>query len=148
MAKITKHFIEPTFDRVLIRQFDAVKEINGVLVPDGASDKPKEGVVVAVGPLVWTQARVAARLRADNLTIRGDSELVDKALADRAKDELMAYPEQTVELGDHVLFGAYAGAEITVDEGTKYAEKFMLMNQKEINGIVRAKEVEVKESNE
>ena len=42
--------IKPLGNRVLIKRSKAVATKGGILLPDSAQEKPKEGVVVAVGP--------------------------------------------------------------------------------------------------
>ncbi len=42
--------IKPLGNRVLIQRAKAVSTKGGILLPDSAQEKPKEGTVVAVGP--------------------------------------------------------------------------------------------------
>lgn len=42
--------IKPLGNRVLIKRSKAPTTKGGILLPDSAQEKPKEGVVVAVGP--------------------------------------------------------------------------------------------------
>lgn len=42
--------IKPLGNRVLIRRSKAQTTKGGILLPDSAQEKPKEGVVVAIGP--------------------------------------------------------------------------------------------------
>lgn len=42
--------IKPLGNRVLIQRSKAQTSKGGILLPDSAQEKPKEGVVVAVGP--------------------------------------------------------------------------------------------------
>ena len=42
--------IKPLGNRVLIKRSKAQTTKGGILLPDSAQEKPKEGVVVAVGP--------------------------------------------------------------------------------------------------
>lgn len=42
--------IKPMTNRVLIKRFKAQASKGGILLPDSAQEKPKEGEVVAVGP--------------------------------------------------------------------------------------------------
>jgi chaperonin GroES len=44
------HKIKPLGNRVLIQRSKAVSTKGGILLPDSAQEKPKEGVVIAVGP--------------------------------------------------------------------------------------------------
>ncbi len=50
MATKTKLNIRPLGDRVLVQRLEAEeKTAGGILLPESAKEKPKEGVVVAVG---------------------------------------------------------------------------------------------------
>lgn len=42
--------IKPLGNRVLIQRSKAATTKGGILLPDSAQEKPKEGVIVAVGP--------------------------------------------------------------------------------------------------
>ena len=42
--------VKPLGDRVLIKRSKVTTSKGGILLPDSAQDKPKEGVIVAVGP--------------------------------------------------------------------------------------------------
>lgn len=44
------HKIKPLGNRVLVKRFKAQTSKGGILLPDSAQEKPKEGEVVAVGP--------------------------------------------------------------------------------------------------
>ncbi len=46
----SKNNIKPLGNRVLIQRSKAQTSKGGILLPDTAQEKPKEGVVVAVGP--------------------------------------------------------------------------------------------------
>lgn len=112
------HVVRPTFQNILIRRIEAVKEINGILVPDQAQEKPSEGIIVAMGPDVVTASD----------------------LAEFRKHQPGAR-SQTFELGDHVVFGRYAGKKVCLDEGTKFEQVFDLVNQNEIDGVLTEVEV-------
>ena len=50
MATKTKVNIRPLGDRVLVERVEAEeKTAGGIILPDAAKEKPKEGVIVAVG---------------------------------------------------------------------------------------------------
>lgn len=42
--------VKPLSNRVLIQRSKAQTKKGGILLPDSAQEKPKEGVVIAVGP--------------------------------------------------------------------------------------------------
>ena len=42
--------IKPLSDRVLVKRSEAKASKGGIILPDSAQEKPKEGQVVAVGP--------------------------------------------------------------------------------------------------
>lgn len=49
----------PTFDNVLVRRDQADERTKGgIIMPDTAKEKPKKGLVVAVGPGRWTKEGV------------------------------------------------------------------------------------------
>lgn len=47
---MTKTKIKPLGNRVLIKRSEAKTTKGGILLPDSAQEKPKEGTVIAVGP--------------------------------------------------------------------------------------------------
>jgi len=47
---MTKTKIKPLGNRVLIKRSQAETSKGGILLPDSAQEKPKEGTVIAVGP--------------------------------------------------------------------------------------------------
>lgn len=42
--------IKPLLDRVLVQRSKVQKSKGGILLPDSAQEKPKEGLVIAAGP--------------------------------------------------------------------------------------------------
>ena len=42
--------IKPLGNRVLVKRSKAQKSVGGILLPDAAQEKPKEGEIVAAGP--------------------------------------------------------------------------------------------------
>lgn len=42
--------IKPLGDRVLVSRSKAITSKGGILLPDSAQEKPKEGTIIAVGP--------------------------------------------------------------------------------------------------
>lgn len=50
MATATQTAIRPLGNRVLVKRAQAKTTKGGILLPDSAQEKPKEGVVMAVGP--------------------------------------------------------------------------------------------------
>lgn len=106
---LTKQLVQPCQDRVLVSRIAAVTEIKGIIVPDQNQEKPNEGIIVAIGPCTLTSALEDRRTAEDPILTHG------------------LYPEQTFDLGDHILFGKYAGTEITVDE-----QVFVLLKPDEV----------------
>lgn len=47
---MTKPSIKPLGNRILIKRTEAPKMKGGILLPESAQEKPKEGEVIAVGP--------------------------------------------------------------------------------------------------
>ena len=88
--------IRPLGDRVLIKRLEAeAKTAGGIVLPDTAKEKPKQGEVIAIG--------------------------TGKVLDSGEKAEFQ------VKEGDVVLFGSFAGTEVTVD-----GEEFLLMSENDI----------------
>lgn len=91
--------IKPLGNRVLVKRSKAQTSKGGILLPDTAQEKPKEGVVVAVGP--------------GKINDQGQKESLH------------------VQVGQHILFGSYAGTEVKSDE-----EDYLIMAEDEILGIL------------
>ena len=106
-AASVRHFIRPTFERVLIKRKEALTEINGIMVPDQSQERPAEGWIVALGPGVWY-----------------------------APNETAPNGRQIFALGELVIFNKYAGKDVVVDENTPNEARFVLLQQDEIEGVV------------
>ena len=92
--------VRPLGDKVLIKRLEAEeKTAGGIVLPDTAKEKPKQGKVIAVGD--------------------------GRQLESGKKIALQ------VKAGDTVLFGSYAGTEVTVD-----GEEYLLMSEEDILAIV------------
>ena len=92
--------IRPLFDRVLVKRVEsATKSSGGLFLPESATEKPSEGIVVAVG----------------TGRIGDDGEL--RAL--------------TVQEGDRIAFGKYAGTEIKVN-----GEEFLILDESDVLAVV------------
>ncbi len=92
--------IKPLGDRVLVKRLEAEeKTAGGIMLPDTAKEKPKQGKVIALG----------------------DGKRLDSG---------ETAPFQ-VEEGDTVLFGSFAGTEVTVD-----GEQYVLMSEDDILAII------------
>jgi chaperonin GroES len=50
MATHTAQKIRPLGNRVLVKRFQAKTSKGGIILPDSAQEKPREGEVLAVGP--------------------------------------------------------------------------------------------------
>jgi chaperonin GroES len=93
--------IRPLGDRVLIKRLEAESmTAGGIVLPDTAKEKPKQGKVISLGT-----GRVL-----------DSGETVDFQ----------------VKKGETVLFGSFAGTEVTVD-----GEEYLLMSEDDILAIVR-----------
>jgi chaperonin GroES len=92
--------IKPLGDKVLIKRLEAEeKTAGGIVLPDTAKEKPKQGKVVAVGD-------------------------------GRQLESGKKAPFQ-VSVGDVVLFGSFAGTEVTVE-----GEEYLLMSEEDILAIL------------
>ncbi|MHC4605697.1 MAG: co-chaperone GroES [Planctomycetota bacterium] len=95
--------LKPLRDRVLVERREAEeKTAGGIVLPDTAKDKPKEGKVVAVGT-----GRVL-----DNGEVRA----------------------LEVKKGDRVLFGAYAGSEVKIEN-----KELLILSESEILAVIEGK---------
>jgi chaperonin GroES len=125
--------IRPFDDRVIIRQTEAPKESEGVLIPDQSQVAPAEGIVVAVGPGV---------IRGENLQLKAIFNLLKWAITRwfvglkglKQSDPFPPMPDfsadynpMQVKVGDHVTFGLYAGTKI------KYkGEQLIMVRQSDV----------------
>lgn len=92
--------IKPLGNRVLVERSKAKTSRGGIILPDSAQEKPREGVVVAVGP-----GKVNDNGQAESLSVKA---------------------------GQKVLFGAYAGTEIKIQDDKEY----LVMSEEDILGIL------------
>lgn len=92
--------IRPLGDKVLIKRLEAEeKTAGGIVLPDTAKEKPKQGKVIAVGD--------------------------GKQLESGEKAPFQ------VKKGNTILFGSFAGTEVTVD-----GEEYLLMSEDDILAII------------
>lgn len=93
--------VVPLGDKLVIKRMEAgAATAGGILLPDAAREKPRQGRVLAVGD---------GRLLANGTR---------KALE--------------VNEGDRVVFGAYSGSEVTIDD-----EKLLILSADDVLAIVR-----------
>ena len=103
-----KTFVVATHDNILIARLQAKAVTDGgIHVPDQSQDRPSEGTIVALGPEVITGERRRQEIQ-NYMETRDHST--------RVPTEHYLYYAQTFSLGDHVMFGKFAGTEITVDD--------------------------------
>ncbi|NYT26603.1 MAG: co-chaperone GroES [Candidatus Thiodubiliella endoseptemdiera] len=92
--------IRPLHDRVVVRRSEEEQTTaSGLIIPGSASEKPSEGIVVAVGK--------------GKKTDNGDIIALD------------------VKVKDKVLFGQFAGTEITIE-----GETLLVMSESDIVAVV------------
>ncbi len=93
--------VQPLGNRVLVKRAEAKTTKGGILLPDSAQEKPRQGQVIAVGPGKSGE----------------DGEL----------------QPMNVQVGDTILFTAYAGTEVKSDEpGVEY----LIMTEDDILGVL------------
>ncbi|MFW6107682.1 MAG: co-chaperone GroES [bacterium] len=98
MAK--KVGIKPLGDRVVVKRLEAEQTTKGgIVLPDTAKEKPKQGEVVAVG-----QGKVLDS---------GETQ------------------EMQLSVGDRVIFGSYAGTEVTVGD-----EDYLILSESDVLAVV------------
>jgi chaperonin GroES len=93
--------LKPLGNRVLVQRSKVKTTKGGILLPDTAQEKPKEGKVIAVGP---------------------------GKMDDSGQIEALS-----VQVGDTVLFGSYAGTEV---KGMGEDDEFLILSEDEILGII------------
>ena len=92
--------IKPLGSRILVKRKEAPSNKGGILMPDSAQEKPKQGEVIQVGE--------------GKISNTGSLVPLD------------------VKIGDSVLFGAYAGTEVELDDKAEY----LLMTEEEILAVI------------
>jgi chaperonin GroES len=97
---MSKGKVNPLGNRVLVKRSEEQKTKGGILLPDTAKEKPKQGEVVAIGP--------------GKMDKQGNMQPMH------------------VKVGDRVLFTAYAGNEVKVDE----LEEYLIMSEDDILGVL------------
>ena len=90
---------KPLGNRLLVKRSEAEMSKGGILLPDSAQEKPKQGEVLSMGP---------GKMQEDGTL---------SAMA--------------IKTGDKVLFGAFAGTEVSVDE-----EEFLIMSEDDMLAVV------------
>lgn len=92
--------IHPLGDKIVVKRTESSQTTKGgIVLPDAAQEKPKEGVIVAVGRGGMThEGRVV---------------------------------EPQVKVGDRVLFAAYGGTEVKIDD-----EEQLILRESDILAIV------------
>ena len=92
--------IKPLGNRILVKRCEAESSQGGILLPDSAQEKPKQGEVLAVGP-------------------------------GKMDDEGKVTPID-LNVGDQVLFGAFAGTEVEASDEAEY----LVMSEEDILAVV------------
>lgn len=101
--------IEPLGSRVVLRRTDAESVTpGGIVLPEAAKEKPREGVVLAVGPGKRPEA------------------------AWLSSEAWASPPRPAVHVGDRVLFATYAGTEVKVD-----GETVLIVDEDDILAVIR-----------
>lgn len=93
--------IKPLGNRVLVKRSKAQTSKGGILLPETAQEKPKQGEIVAVGP--------------------------------GKRDDEGNLQSMHVQIGDLVLFGAYAGTEVKTEERDV---EYLIMAEDDILGVL------------
>lgn len=96
---MTKTIIKPLGNRVLIKREKKSSTKGGILLPDSAQEKPKEGVVVAVGP---GKLNDDGKLEAMDVSI-GDRVLFSSYSGTEVKDQHEENEEYLIMAQDDIL---------------------------------------------
>jgi chaperonin GroES len=111
--------LKPLHDWAVIRQSLAEDMTEGGLyIPDAAKDKPREGVVEAIGPGAYEE---------------------EKERKKKSEKKERRFIPSTVKPGARVLYGQYAGQTYQID-----GEERILVRERDILGILPAKPERVK----
>src|ERR1041384_5777436 len=98
----------PTSSNIFVKRLEAVTTTDGgIVVPYTSVDKPSEGIIYAIGPEIVTGIRRSEELLA----------YLAEQPGRKMEDHYMFY-QQTFDLGQHVLFGKFAGIDVPVDDQT------------------------------
>lgn len=90
----------PLNDKILVKRVEAEeKTAGGILLPDTAKEKPRQGKVLSLG---------------------------DGKLLDNGKRAAFQVKE-----GDRILFGSYAGNEVSVD-----GDEYLIMSEDDILAVI------------
>jgi chaperonin GroES len=103
--------LQPMNDWAVVRPSDAAeKTAGGLYIPDSAKEKPREGVVEAIGPGAYEEEKFGKKK-----TEKKDRKFIPT----------------TVKPGDLVLYERYAGQTYTIDN-----EELVLVRERDILGIL------------
>lgn len=111
--------LKPLGDRVIIKQKEAPKEIDGVIIPDKYQEKYQdpEGTVMAVGPGLQNDHAILRKIL--KFLVWGYKEVVPQ--------EFHVSTSMTVKVGDKVRYGRHAGTKIQHNE-----EEYILVRETDI----------------
>lgn len=97
--------MRPLGDRVVVTALTATERMSGgVIIPDTAQEKPQQGIIVAKGPLVGH-----ARQEPGGEWLPGNN----------------------IDVGDRVMYGKYAGSEITIDD-----VPYLVLREPDVMGVL------------
>src|SRR5919109_350792 len=91
--------IKPLGNRVLVRRSKAQTSKGGILLPDSAQEKPREGEVIAAGN-------------------------------GKANENGQIEP-MSIQVGNRILFGPYAGSEVVLDD-----ETYLILSKEDVLGVL------------
>ncbi|NOY40054.1 MAG: co-chaperone GroES [Nitrospirae bacterium] len=100
--------LKPLHDWVLLRVEKEEKTPAGIIIPDTVKERPREGVVIAVGPGYYEEQRD------DNAAEKGQTRFV----------------ATEVKIGQRVIYEPWAANEITLD-----GEELILVRERNILGV-------------
>lgn len=114
--------IKPVYDRIVIRKIEQPdKSKGGIFFPDTSKSPSQIGEVIAVGP-------------GRNIDAPGGYRVLQPAgsYADKERYEVKVLrPEMQCKVGDFVIFGKYAGADVKIGN-----EEIFLLREDEILAIL------------
>ena len=96
--------LKPLGNRILVKRSKTQTSKGGILLPDSAQEKPKEGTVIAAGPGKTNEDGTVTTM--------------------------------TIQVGDVVLFGSYAGTEVKCPQNECEEDEYLILTEDDVFGVL------------
>lgn len=114
--------IKPVYDRIVVKKIEQPdKSKGGIFFPETSKSPSQVGQVIAVGPGRNIDAPGSYHVSPGGASVDGIPDYVVEVLR----------PKMQCTVGDHVLFGKYAGADVKIGE-----QEVFLLREDEILAIL------------